>query len=143
MEFFAGVVVSMISIYFAARIVRERSRATLRLAVRNSQSSKFLLLSASGLVIENSSPERIKTQATDFYDKSAIRVVLTEDRAYWIQDSKLLEAEIVDGQMLPETTKVVDTMGIDSVELKKITGIVEKLTERVINEGRNPGDKSF
>lgn len=141
MEFFAGVLVSMLSIYFAARIVeRQRARA-IPLNIRNRQSDRFLLLASSGLIVDNSSPERIKTQATDFYDRSAVRVVITEDRAYWIQDNKLVEAEIVDGQMLPETTKVVDTMGIDSVELKKITGIVEKLTERVGNEGRNPGDK--
>jgi hypothetical protein len=143
MEFIAGALVTLVSIYFSTKAIRHSDSKLKKISITNNQSYRFNLLSSAGLISGSRSLDKIKTQATDYYDSNSLRVLIMEDMAYWIQNNELLQANIENGEMLPESTKRVDTMGMDSVELKKITDIVEKLTERVGNENRNPGNKEF
>ena len=64
---------------------------------------------------------------------------MTDDRAYWIKDNTFYEANLVDGEVDKNTTKVVDTMTMDKVELDKMAFIVQKLTEGTRNDFGNPG----
>tara|TARA_R110001606_G_scaffold356797_1_gene508177 strand:- start:1406 stop:1720 length:315 start_codon:yes stop_codon:yes gene_type:complete len=84
-------------------------------------------------------PRSLKTQATDFHDKMALKILILEDSAYWIEHNKLYQADVVRGQMDPSSTKVIDTMVLDGVELEKIIFVVDKLTGRYNDEGRDSG----
>lgn len=83
--------------------------------------------------------EKQTTQAFEFENKHKLRTVIYEDKAYWIKDNKFLVASIVDGNIDETTTKVVDTMHLDKVELEKMIFIVKKLTEGIENDGRSTG----
>lgn len=80
-----------------------------------------------------------QTQARDHRASQSIKVVFTDDKAYWIKDNNFYEALHIHGQIDDSTTKTVDTMGMDKVELDKIIFIVEKLTEGTANDGRGTG----
>lgn len=145
MEFFLGAITTLACIYLASKMV-QRAQKTLRSPYDLiTQGKKFDLLSRAGLVHYRQGYETLNTQATKHHDSFALRVVLMENRAYWIQDSKLHQAELVNGQMDSETTKIVDTMALDSVELKKISTVVDKLTGRDMSNEKNsnPGDEVF
>jgi hypothetical protein len=71
--------------------------------------------------------------------KNKQRMIFTEDKAYWIKDNTFYEAEVVDGEIDKNTTKVVDTMTMNKVELDKMVFIVQKLTEGNKNDFGNPG----
>lgn len=83
------------------------------------------------------------TQATNFHDNTALRVVLLDDKAYWIQNQRLVEATHINGKISQDTIKLVDTMAADSVELKKISIIVAKLTGEDDVAGGSSGHKKF
>ena len=72
---------------------------------------------------------KINSQATKHRDKNVFRILALGNRAYWIRDNAVYEAEIVDGHIDKESAKVVDMSHIDDVELKKMIYVVEKLTE--------------
>ena len=55
----------------------------------------------------------------------------------------LLTANIIDGNIDQNSTKGVDTMGVDKVELNKLSMIVDKLTEESINDNRNSGNEEL
>jgi hypothetical protein len=48
---------------------------------------------------------------------------------YWIVNNTFYVADIVDGNVEENTTRLVDTMTMDKVQLDKIMFIVEKLRE--------------
>lgn len=87
--------------------------------------------------------EPLNTQASKYSKRNLIRVIFVQDNAYWIKDNKLYVADMVDGQIVPETTKGVDTYTMDDVQLKKIQFIVDKLTEGIADEGGYPGNKKL
>ncbi len=80
------------------------------------------------------------TQATNHFDNSQVRVLMTEENAYWIADNALYKADIVDGMVVEESSKKVDMMGMDKVELEEMIFIVEKLTEGKSNDRWSSGN---
>jgi hypothetical protein len=86
-------------------------------------------------------PKRITTQSTTFFDKKHAKVFVLDDLAYWIQENALYCAEFVDGDVDPETKKRVDTFALNDVQLKKMSFIVDTLTEGIGNEDRGPGNQ--
>jgi len=79
------------------------------------------------------------TQAYSHEAKNKLRVVFTDDKAYWIKNNAFYQADLVDGLVDESTTKVVDTMSMDKVELDKMVFIVQQLTEGMTNDGGSPG----
>lgn len=71
----------------------------------------------------------IKTQSLDHYNKTSVKVIISNDQAYWIRDGQFFVADIIDGIIDQDSTKIVDTMSMDKIQLEHITFIVEKLTE--------------
>ena len=70
-----------------------------------------------------------KTQSTTFEDKKHIKVVILDNKAYWILNNVFFVADQIDGMIDKETTRPVDTINMDKVQLEKMMVIVETLTE--------------
>ena len=145
LEFIAGIIVASACLYAYKILVnaalRDSSQSRLRVRLRQSNSVQYRILAG---VLDYTSyqpgdPRSLKTQATDFHDKMALKILILEDSAYWIEHNKLYQADVVRGQMDPSSTKVIDTMVLDGVELEKIIFVVDKLTGRYNDEGRDSG----
>jgi hypothetical protein len=145
LEFALGSFTTIASVAASALFIRRflQESSFNRLKVQKYQSHALHYLFQSGALsyadynVMNRKP--LKTQATDFHDKVALRVLIVDDKAYWIEHNTLFEASIIDGQMDPSSTKTIDTMVLDKVELDKIIFVVDKLTERPDDEGSSSG----
>jgi hypothetical protein len=89
---------------------------------------------------ENEELQQVKvTQAAKHYDKTHIRVIMVQNKAYWIKDNILYTAAIVDGEVDQDSAKEVDIMSMDKVQLDKMMFIVDKLIEGTTNDYWNTG----
>jgi hypothetical protein len=70
-----------------------------------------------------------KTQSIDYIQKTNVRAIVVDDQIYWITGNEFYTADVVDGNVEENTTRLVDTMTMDKVQLDKIMFIVEKLRE--------------
>ena len=68
-------------------------------------------------------------QSNKYLEKDMTKIMIVEDRAYWIKDNQLYMAKVKDGKIDNYSTQQVDTMAMDSVELERTMFVVEKLTE--------------
>jgi hypothetical protein len=82
---------------------------------------------------------KINTQSSKFVEDSYIRVVIVESSAYWIKDQALYTADVSEGAVDKSTTRRVDTMAMDKVQLDKTLFIVEKLREGLNNDRGGTG----
>lgn len=80
----------------------------------------------------------IKTQASVYNEKQNVRVIIMDNQAFWILDQRLYVADLIDGAVNNDTTRVVDTMTMDDVQLEKTQFIVKKLTEGKGNDSGYP-----
>jgi hypothetical protein len=74
-------------------------------------------------------PRLEETQMSKHQKTMQIRVIFVGNEAYWIKDNAFYVATTIDGMIDHESAKVVDTIGMDKVQLDKMSFIVEKLTE--------------
>jgi hypothetical protein len=138
MEYFVGsfttiVVALLITRVFLKRVPRPR------LTVSYSQSRIYSLISPVLKMIPEERKE-LKTQASDYFDKINYRILIVGSEAYWIKDNSVYVAQIIDGEIDENSTKKVDTMSMNSVQLKKMVFIVDKLTEGKSNDSGNSGN---
>lgn len=87
--------------------------------------------------------KKLETQASKYQDSLYVRVVLADNKAYWISNNVFYVADEEDGFIDKDSAKPVDTISMDKVQLEKMIFIVETLTEGAENEDRNSGNKEL
>ncbi len=86
-------------------------------------------------------PRVLETQATKYYESLSVKILFTENQAYWIRDNVFYVADMnEDGFIDYPTSRPVDTMHMDKVELDRMSFIVEKLTEGKQNDRGDSGN---
>jgi hypothetical protein len=107
-----------------------------RLDSRGKKKSLFIKRQSDNVIMFNDRIDKIleepkmpKTQSMQHIDKHTLRAIVVDDNMYWIINNAFYVADIVDGNVEENTTRLVDTMTMDKVQLDKIMFIVEKLRE--------------
>lgn len=142
MEYFLGSAITLAIVFLLERKLSKSSHPKMKL--RHSQSRSHALFPSTSPA-QYYTYQDINTQATKHNShKNETRVVLHEDDAYWIAGHTLFTAKLDGHSIDRESTKIVDTMALDKVELNKLMIIVDKLTEGTDkNDNGNPGDKNL
>ncbi len=135
MEYLIGAIVATASLFVLAKIFSKTVNEPI-MRVRYRQSHIFSLLGTSLFSIEEGMGRKeLTTQSTKFFDSRHQKVLFFKGKAYWIKDNSIYSAELVNGIVDEKSTKTLDIMSMDKVELKDMMFIVDKL-----NEGQNRND---
>ena len=138
MEYLIGALLTIGIVLIANRVLVPAFKETSKTRIRYSQSHVYNLM-APLMEYAPKPVDKKDTQARKHMKQAYVRVVIMDDQAYWIKDNALYTAELVDGMVDKETTRLVDTMSMDTVQLDKTMFVVEKLREGLENEDRTSG----
>jgi hypothetical protein len=129
MDFLIGAVVTIIAYVVFQRVVNKTVSGEESLGVINySQSHIYELMRPFLEFADIVSPE-FSNQSNNYLKNAYLKVMVVSNKAYWIKDNTFYVADVVDGEVKKETTKEVDTMSMNRVELNEMLFIVEKLRE--------------
>lgn len=140
MEYLLGSFTTFVLI-FAMFFIKKEELKNQKLTVRYSQSHIFELVEPLLPKMTNKTIKKRISQSTIYRKNTNVRVIIIEGVAYWVKDNIFYEASINNNGVDPTTTKVVDTIGMDSVELDKMLFIMDKLREGLDNDSGNTGNK--
>lgn len=106
---------------------------------RHTQSHKLFLRTA---LDQQAGVEKIKqeTQAQKHEKKIRVKVIIMDDQAYWVKDNVFYTANMLDGDVNKNTTREVDTMTMNKVQLDKMMFIMDRLREGAFNDSGGTGD---
>jgi hypothetical protein len=138
MEYLLG---SLVTLLFVL-IQRFIKYNTEKLKIRVSHTQSYihnLVYPYSGMTLQEYPVQAKITQSYKLRQQTQMRVLVIEEKAYWISNNTVFVADMVDGEVDSENAKPVDTMGMDSVQLDRMMFIVETLTEGTSNDYRGPG----
>ena len=138
MEYFLGSITTLILFLLISKAVFKDLPEDKPVSIRYSQSHIHSLMSP--LLPKNIKFNNKKTQSMNHYNKHNLRVIMIENSAYWVKDNVFYMADLVSGEVNPETTRVVDTMGMDSIELDKMLFIMDRLREGLDNDSGGTGN---
>lgn len=129
MEYLIGSVVTFVMMLILSNNIRKSIKTNQIKVLRYSQLATFEQVK--GYLPDSlfKEPRLEETQMSKHQKTMQIRVIFVGNEAYWIKDNAFYVATTVDGMIDHESARVVDTIGMDKVQLDKMSFIVEKLTE--------------
>lgn len=128
MEYLIGAIVAVASYIVLLRYTKSLYEIESSYRVNYSQSHVYELVKPALDVLPDMSPT-ISTQSKAYLKNVYMKIMVVQDKAYWIKDNKFMVAEIIDGEIDKSNSQEVDTMNMDKVELDEMIFIVEKLRE--------------
>jgi len=129
LEYFVGAAITMIVYIITNRIVRKDFQEDQDVLKMSYNQSYIYEMTAPYLDLLPPMEESVKRQSSSFLKNSYMKVMVVKNKAYWIKDNTFYVTDVVEGEVVKENAKQVDTMAMDKVELKEIMFIVEKLRE--------------
>lgn len=69
----------------------------------------------------------IVSQSRKHVEKSMIRIIIIDGKAYWVVDNIFYTANTVHGDVIPETVKPVDTTNMSKEDINKMLFILDNL----------------
>ncbi len=137
MEYVLGSLVTAFLLFVFNKIINTKGRKAVPAPTMPSQSYVFRLIQPALPILNILSKKKMKTQATNHIDSLYVRVIIIDEKAYWIKDNSFFVANMEDGLIDKESATLVDTMSMDAVQLDKMSFIVDKLTEDLDDTGNS------
>ncbi len=129
MEYFIGSFSTMMVLYFVGKYGNPRRFNKDKIvSIKYRQSSMHEMVKH--LIPIQSFLKKIpETQSLKHEKRTNVKVIIVDECAYWVKNNIFYMAEMEDGFIDKETTRIVDTMGMDKVELDKMLFIMDRLRE--------------
>ncbi len=140
MEYLLGSIVTLIVLFILQKNLSKTITEQDPIDIRYRQSHIFQMVKP--FLSFETTRKKIRSQSSIHQDKMHVRVIIIDNQVFWILENVLYVADQVDGMIDKETTKPVDTINMDKVQLEKMIFIVETLTEGKSDEDwdtRNQG----
>lgn len=134
MEYFAGSIVTLVTMYIVAKLVNHPKNNMKSVKTTFSQSRQYELIAD---FIPMPSPKQVISQSVKYERSQYSRIFFIGEDAYWIEDNRVYTAKFQDGMVDHENKKTVDMTTIDKVELDKMIFVVERLTEGLSDDSGN------
>lgn len=133
LEYFLGSFLTIVTAFFLYKKNNVNYRTT---NVKISQSRTAELLRP--FLVQR--PKVKKDRQSDIHNKKInIRVLIMDDRAFWIKNHIVYSAEVEGNEVIKNSAVEVDMMGLNKVELDKMLFIIDKLNERQEDDNRSSG----
>jgi hypothetical protein len=133
MEYFLGSAITMIAMFITTRLILPRKLNAKVNNFRYSQSHIHTLIMP--LIPDiKSYKKKIITQSSKHDERVNIKVVIFDNKAYFVKDGSFYSADM-DGNFIDrQTATVVDTIGMDKVQLDKMLFIMDQLRDGKKND---------
>jgi hypothetical protein len=79
-------------------------------------------------IIESIEEEEMQEEF-DEEDDNFIKVAIVEDKAYWIIENTLYQANVVDGDIIKEEAEPVDAFDMDFRDVNKLMNILDNIQD--------------
>jgi hypothetical protein len=129
MDFLLGAVTTTLILFiFVVFLINKRNKREPFFLIRYSQSHIHRILSPLLPQVDQISKINNKdNQSSKHLKNTNVRVLIVEGKAYWTKNNVFYVSNIVDGDIDKNNAQVVDTMGMNKVELDKMLFIIDQL----------------
>ena len=138
MEYFVGSLATLAILFLSKMLLQKTINQKVPSGISYSQSYLHSIIAPYMLTNSDILNEK-QSQASKHLESLYVRIVVVDGAAYWIKNNIFYIADMEGEDVLKETTRQVDTMSMDKVQLEKMMFIIEKLTEGKNHDSRNSG----
>lgn len=81
------------------------------------------------------------SQLTRRREKDRIKVIVIDEKAYWVSDNVFYVADAIEGNPIPETAQPLDTKQMSNREINKMLFILDNLKNGKNNDSGSAGNE--
>ena len=140
MEYFLGSALTMLAMFITTRLILPPTLKTKVNSVRYSQSHIHTLVMPL-LPDLKTYRKKMVTQSSKHDEKVNIKVVILDNKAYFVKDGGFYCADVDGDSIDRQSATVVDTMGMDKVQLDKMLFIMDQLRDGKKNDSGDSGNQ--
>lgn len=140
MEYFLGSAITMIAMFVTTRLISYGQTYKKNDIPRLSQSHTHMLILPFLPEIKKYKKKMI-TQSSKHEEKINIRVVILDNKAYFVKDGTFYCAEMNGTEIDRASATLVDTIGMDKVQLDKMLFIMDQLRDGKNDDSGYTGNK--
>lgn len=86
------------------------------------------------------SENKFVSQSKILRDKKTTKVVIIDQKAYWVSNNIFYVGETVDGKVIPETGEPLDTVNMSNLEINKMLFILDNLKNGEASDSGGTGN---
>lgn len=140
MEYIIGFLSAIAFVYFLVKIQYKYDILKERLKFSGSSQSRNYYLFDKDIQPKAKRPKPTSSQSIKHDKNINIKVIIMDNQAYWIKDNVFYTADMsMNGNVDKDTTRTVDTMTMNKVQLDKMMFIIDKLREEAFDDRRGTG----
>lgn len=140
MEYIVGFLSAFVFIYSFVQLQHRYDILKERIVFAKSSQSRNHYLFDRAIPVKPKRIRNMKRQSVNHDKNVNIKVIIMDDKAYWIKDNVFYTADMQHGLVDKETTREVDTMSMNKVQLDKMMFIVDKLREEAFDDRWGAGN---
>jgi len=133
MEYFLGSAITLIAMFVTTRLISYNKLDKKNNMPRYSQSSIHMLILPLLPEIKKYKKKMI-TQSSKHEERTNIKVVIFDNKAYFVKDGTFYCAEMNGTEIDGANATLVDTMGMDKIQLDKMLFIMDQLRDGKKND---------
>jgi hypothetical protein len=133
MEYFLGSVITMLAMFITTRLISSQKTTVNDSPFKYRQSHIHEIISPLIPYIQNQK-KVVPRQSTNQEEKTNIKVVIFDNKAYFVKDGTFYCAEMHGTEIDGANATLVDTMGMDKVQLDKMLFIMDQLRDGKKND---------
>lgn len=138
MEYFVGSISTLIIIFCVIRLLPYSHYQKEKSPFRYSQSHIHEIISP--LLPDALFNKNIIRQSSKHEERTNIKVIIIDGYAYWVKDNLFYMADMDGDGVDSETTRLVDTIHMDKVQLDKMLFIMDKLRDGKNDDSSGTGN---
>jgi hypothetical protein len=139
MEYFLGSAITMIAMFVTTRLISSQKINMKKNDFVYRQSHIYEIIAPLIPDIRSYKKEIVR-QSSKQEEKTNIKVVIFDDKAYFVKDATFYCAEMYGTEIDGANAAVVDTMGMDKVQLDKMLFIMDQLRDGKKNDSGDSGN---
>jgi hypothetical protein len=138
MEYIITSVLTFVLSYFILRVIRKRSQKGFSKTLYSQSDIHNLLKYFFSLQINDE--QKSPSQLTKRKEKDIIKVIVIGDLGYWVSENIFYVAETVNGDIIHQTARPVDTNSMTRKDLDKMLFILDSLKNGNKNDSSGAGN---
>lgn len=121
------------------KVIRKNARKSFSKTLYRQSDIHSLMKYFFSLNINNN--EKPPSQLTKRRERDMIKVIVMGNLGYWVSDNIFYVAEAIDGEVIPQTAKPVDTNSMSRKDLDKMLFILDSLKNGKKNDSSSAGNE--
>jgi len=132
---------TLVASWFIIKITtKSRNRAFRRTLYKQSDLHRIMKKFFSQQLITDIDINR-SSQLTRRREKDTIKVIVIDEKAYWVSDNVFYVADAVEGNPIPETAQPLDTKQMSNKEINKMLFILDNLKNGKSDDSGSTGNE--